>query len=453
MPSDSPDQSAKSVKRWWPQYSLRAFLVVVTLVCLWLGWEANRARRQKQAVDEVLRLGGVVRFDYQLDDKGGLVDDAQPSAPAWLREALGDEHFRKVVTLDLSYGGPRLGENRITDERLTLIEGVPDLTTLELGRGFEITDEGLVHLRGLTNLKVLYLYNTSVEGPGLRHLTRLKRLEYLALNGAPVTDEGLSQIARFPRLRSLNVAATRITDDGLKHLAGLRTLEQLRLSDMDITDTGLVHLEGLTAATSIEIARTKVTGAGIRRLQAALPKCRITPDAVELERKPVEIALWPEGQRPTAAELMTRAKELGVQLYVDTDAKQPAGPIVAVSVFNSNVSADSLLRLLAETPELEVLNLRDLVVGDDLLKEMPLLPKLRYLSLQDCGITDSAIPHLVQQTSLKDLIVDENSISDKGAAMLNKLTNLERLSLSDNRVTYKARLELKRGMPRCQMGL
>jgi hypothetical protein len=169
MQSAKPEKSSADRKRRWPRYSLRAFLIVVTLACIWVGWEANRARRQGEAVREVEGLGGVVHFDYQLDETGAVRGDAEPSAPQWLRDALGEEQFRRVVIADLSYGGPRLGENPVTDERLALIESLPDLTTLELGRELGITDEGLAHLRGLTKLKILYLYNTSVKGPGLRH--------------------------------------------------------------------------------------------------------------------------------------------------------------------------------------------------------------------------------------------------------------------------------------------
>jgi hypothetical protein len=247
------------------------------------------------------------------------------------------------------------------------------------------------------------------------------------------------------------VGATRITDDGLKNVADLRTLERLLLSDTDITDAGLLHLEGLSAATSITLARTKVTAAGVRRLQAALPNCKISPDAAELERKPVEIELWPEGQQPTAAELMTRAKKLGVDLDVTADASRPGNPIVSLRLFNCDISADSLLRLLEETPELEVLNLRDLVAGDDLLRRMPELRKLRYLAMMDCRVTDAGVANLAKQSRLEEVELDRNYITDQGLAPFKNLPNLERLSFTNNRATYKARLELKQAMPHVQM--
>jgi hypothetical protein len=32
------------------QFSLRTFLVVLTIVCVWFGWQVNRANRQRLAV-------------------------------------------------------------------------------------------------------------------------------------------------------------------------------------------------------------------------------------------------------------------------------------------------------------------------------------------------------------------------------------------------------------------
>lgn len=453
MHSDKAVQSPTPLRRWWTGYSLRTFFIVVTLVCVWVGWEANRARRQGEAVREVERLGGVVHFDHQYDEKGSFQSDREPYAPVWLREALGEEHFRHVVVLDLSYGGPRSGANRITNERLALIAGLPDLTTLELGRELGITDEGLVHLRRLKKLKTLYLYNTSVEGSGLRHLRGLEKLENLNLLGTPLSDEGLCHLAELPRLRSLVLSGTRITDDGLKELGSLRSLRDLQLNDADITDAGLEHLKRLSAATSISVHRTHVTAKAVSQLQESLPKCTVTPSVKELSRKPVELSLWPQGHRPTAAELMARAKELGVDLHVGVDVNRPGQPIVSLSLHNSDVSAASLIRLLAEAPELELLNLRDLVDGDNLVRKMPVLPDLRYVSLNNCRITDAALPHLSKQTKLRDLYLEENFITDSGLALLKSLANLERLSLSNNRVTYKARLELKRARPQWQVPL
>ena len=65
--------------------------------------------------------------------------------------------------------------------------------------GTRITDAGLVHLSGLTNLRDLWLTGTGVgltgtgvTDAGLVHLSGLKKLEVLDLDGTGVTDSGLT---------------------------------------------------------------------------------------------------------------------------------------------------------------------------------------------------------------------------------------------------------------------
>ena len=48
-------------RRRWFQYSLRTLLVLVTVLCVWLGVTVNRARKQREAVAAIQELGGTVR--------------------------------------------------------------------------------------------------------------------------------------------------------------------------------------------------------------------------------------------------------------------------------------------------------------------------------------------------------------------------------------------------------
>ena len=68
---------------------------------------------------------------------------------------------------------------------------------------------------------------------------------------------------------------TNVTDAGLVHLKGLTELQKLWLSATKVTDAGLVHLTGLTNLQTLYLSSTDVTDAGVKKLQAALPKCKI----------------------------------------------------------------------------------------------------------------------------------------------------------------------------------
>ena len=97
----------------------------------------------------------------------------------------------------------------------------------------QVTDAGLVNLRGLTHLRSLNLKNTKVTDAGLEHL------------------RGLSQ------LRSVNLSGTAVTDAGLVHLTGLAKLQFLDLSGTQVADAGLVHLQGLPQLQSLNLGPPK----------------------------------------------------------------------------------------------------------------------------------------------------------------------------------------------------
>ena len=79
------------------QFSLRTFLLVLTLVCVWFGWQVNRGNRQRKAVAWVEQMGGFVSYDYEVDDEGNAIADTKPTSPEWLRD-----FYDQVVVVDLS---------------------------------------------------------------------------------------------------------------------------------------------------------------------------------------------------------------------------------------------------------------------------------------------------------------------------------------------------------------
>lgn len=47
-----------ALSRRWFQFSLRGFLVTLTIACLWLGWKVERARKRERAIDAIFFNGG-----------------------------------------------------------------------------------------------------------------------------------------------------------------------------------------------------------------------------------------------------------------------------------------------------------------------------------------------------------------------------------------------------------
>ena len=55
----------------------------------------------------------------------------------------------------------------------------------------------------------------------------------------------------------------------------MTNLQFLLLSNTNVTDAGLVHMKALTGLRYLNLHSTKVTDAGVKKLEAALPKCKI----------------------------------------------------------------------------------------------------------------------------------------------------------------------------------
>jgi hypothetical protein len=147
--------------------------------------------------------------------------------------------------------------------------------------GANLSDDGLVALARLGNLKHLELSCMRIRGRGLAHLWALHGLEYLALAQAEdvsefdgrslihlaslrnlrelyllnltVRDEDLAALASLRELRVLELYVLGISDAALGHLRGLGQLRRLVLSDVDLTDRGAAHLSQLSSLQELSV--------------------------------------------------------------------------------------------------------------------------------------------------------------------------------------------------------
>jgi len=198
--------------RWQFQFSIRTLLILVVIVaipCSWMAVEMKKAREQREAVDTVRRLGGVVLYSH--DSRNAIKPNpGPPPGPVWLRELLGDDFFAGVAAVELN-------RTPVTDAELVSLQGMPQLQNASLG-DTQVTDAGLVHLKGLTQLLMLSLDNTQITDAGLEHLNGLTELRLLYLHNTQITDAGLVYLKELTHLRWLSLANTHVTDKGVKEL-------------------------------------------------------------------------------------------------------------------------------------------------------------------------------------------------------------------------------------------
>ncbi len=81
----------------------------------------------------------------------------------------------------------------------------------------DVTDETLVHLRGLTDLASLDLNDTQITDAGLPLLGQLPKLETLRLRGTKITDAGFRKyLADKASLREVDVRGTQVSGQTMR---------------------------------------------------------------------------------------------------------------------------------------------------------------------------------------------------------------------------------------------
>lgn len=199
-------------------------------------------------------------------------------------------HLEDLTSLEIL----SLIDTEVTDAGMKHLKPLKNLRMLML-HGTKVTDDGLIHLGDFPKIDTLGLNHTKVD-EGLRHLANLKTLRDIRLVGSTISDKGLKHLNAMTNLKTvvlndteingsglrhlplsvekLFLPATNIKDDGLSNLVYLKNLEVLQLSE-HITDKGVPHLEKLSSLRELTCSGTKITEAGFKRLESALPNCKV----------------------------------------------------------------------------------------------------------------------------------------------------------------------------------
>jgi hypothetical protein len=238
MPADQ--QAMSKPKLRWFQYSLRSLFILMFLVAIassWVAVKMGQAKRQKEFVRQIRKIGGLVVYDYDGKSHYDLKSqEFQPPQPKWMIDLMGDDFFNNIVSVGVYPSNNKSGLDNIKDVSLP---------------GTKITDVGLENLKELKQLQTLDLTDTAVTDVGLIHLKGLSHIKDLVLMGTKITNEGLKNLKGMEHLKKLDLRRTTITDACLDNLKDLRQLQRL------------------------DLGNTKVTDAGVAKLQKALPNCTI----------------------------------------------------------------------------------------------------------------------------------------------------------------------------------
>jgi hypothetical protein len=130
------DQADPITHPWrkYLRFSARGLIVVVLVIGVWLGWIVRQAHIQRDAVAAIRKAGGNV-----------TMSEGKPRAPEWLVGLIGIDFFGQVTWVHF------VSPATATDTTLADIGHLTGLRFLMLP-GSNVTDAGLVNLKGLGNL-------------------------------------------------------------------------------------------------------------------------------------------------------------------------------------------------------------------------------------------------------------------------------------------------------------
>jgi serine/threonine protein kinase/Leucine-rich repeat (LRR) protein len=376
--------------------------------------------------------------------------------------------------LDLS--APRAPGSGISDRGLEqVVKGMSELTYLAL-MGTQVSGAGLAHLRRLTNLEVLWLYDMDMEvgDAGLRHLDGLRKLKHvevsrsqvsdhvlawlqkrgflhqqewargtqrlsrpveivnLDLSNSQVTDAGLKEIASLHKLRSLDLSFTRVTGTGLVHLKGLANLTQLHLMATHVTDAGLADLKVVSSLINLDLRVTRVSDAGLGHLLALknlkglnLASTRVSPRGIAnlLAALPGLNLSATNHARDTAEAILALGGHLSIRRAADAEDRV----VKAIGELPDSGFNFTRVRIAGIKKPLDALTakLRINTIIDPDRRELD----LRELDAADSSFGDKDLAELSAFKNLKELSLARTNVSRNGVQHLQAFTALQRLVL------------------------
>jgi len=129
-----------------------------------------------------------------------------------------------------------------------------------------ITEDEILGLVSIKQLKELSLRGDSISADGLVHLKHLKYLDTLTLRGPMLTDKEIAGVGGLSKLKKLYLRGTKITNAGLAYLKNMNCLEVLIVNLTNVDDDGITCLVGLPCLRHIGCLGTKITDVSLEKL-------------------------------------------------------------------------------------------------------------------------------------------------------------------------------------------
>ena len=269
-------------KRRWPQFSVRAVLLLMVVIAGPLGW-----RRNSKGIAEITCLSMACVTTVKLPTPWAAAQQDRISCPPMTTTNTVPEPKRRwlqfsvravlllmvVIAVPLGWTMHKVRQQR---DAVVALESVGCEVEYRSDDWPPTVSNWLWKMLGDDAVATVISVESTFGGvsdAGLAKLRGLTQLKSLQLSGKEFTDAGLVNLRGLTQLESLILCYTQVTDAGLVHIQGLTRLRHLDLGGTQVTDAGLVNLRQLTQLGVLDLRQTKVAGAGLAELQY-LPSLR-----------------------------------------------------------------------------------------------------------------------------------------------------------------------------------
>ncbi|MFN3150707.1 leucine-rich repeat domain-containing protein [Bremerella sp.] len=376
-------QTGKKPRRRWLSFGLRSFFVVLTLLCIFLGWIGTawmESRREAAAVEKIMAAGGAIGYDYEAPAYYMLGDpENEPAGHPVIRSLFGEHIFSRVEAIEFGFGLPAQ-PNDVAQE-LGNLQSLREISF----RGNNTLENSIVEtLRDLPQLRSLAFFQRSISPEQMKILAQSNSIEELHLCDQNASDEHLKQLQYFPNLKSLSIRSSLPTDAGIQSLGNASSLTSLHIySAHKLTNEclkGLTKLKQLKEFTGpTDWSRTLTDDCLPTLCQIpSLESISISINGIFEEDVPFDIAQYQSFER------MTNLKKL--------------------ELWGSNIQ-DEAMPVIGKLTRLEELHLSGNSITDEGLASLTNLHRLEVLSLSSDEITNAGLQQLEHLKSIHTLDV------------------------------------------------
>lgn len=140
-----------------------------------------------------------------------------------------------------------------------------------------ISDQDLIGLNNLPNLRLLAISDTSIDG-SLFAQPGFMKLKSLHLADCPLSEFGMSKINSLRSLEVLEISGSQVTANCMKLLSPSPHLKELYLQNTVLNDSNVEQLASLKQLKVLDISQTYISADGLFTLSKRLPDCKLLPN-------------------------------------------------------------------------------------------------------------------------------------------------------------------------------